>query len=298
MWEARNNLGQAFGTKKARKAIASRTENAIAPDKSARLAANSGKPGKLDSASTATLAIMKEATAGMSTREELAAAADASKPRPKANPNAVEIQDVYTLDSLIGHEILELIPVRVWETAVADKKEVVVKSRYVARRIQKLATNLTKLKTLRYVLCLLDFYTSAKPARVGRMIPKKSDLQNSLGDIPQSVQENIRRRFSTGGQISKLQGDLLITHICALACVLDNFEVDIFELAEDLKLEMKEMGTYFHEIGARVVPATETQRKALGLDKLDKAAAAQRKIAKLKLPLDFPKVNFGRGKPK
>lgn len=295
MRELRNTLGQTFGTKKARKAIASVTENAISPDKSARNLANGDKPPKLDAASAAMLASMKEATANMATRAELAEAADASKPRPKANLNATDVKDVYTVESLIGEDILSQVPVREWQVAVKSKKEVVVKSRFVARRIQRLSTDVTKLRTLRYVLCLLDFYNSAKPVRGGRTIPKRNDLSNALGDVPDAVQQNIRRKFSTAGNISKFQGDLLITHLCALACLLDNFEVDMFELKEDLKLESKEIAQYFHEIGSRIVAPTENQRKALGLDK---ASAAQRKFAKLKLPLDFPKVAFGRAKPR
>jgi DNA-directed RNA polymerase I subunit RPA49 len=53
------------------------------------------------------------------------------------------------------------------------------------------------------------------------------------------------------------------------------------------------MSQYFHEIGAKVVAANEVERKKLGLDK---AAAAQRKFAKLRLPLDFPKLRFARRK--
>ena len=87
MRELRNNLGQAFGTKKAKKAIASVTENAISSTQGAR----SDQPVKLDAAAQAMIASMAKDTEGMASRDQLAAEADASKPRPKANLEA----DVY-----------------------------------------------------------------------------------------------------------------------------------------------------------------------------------------------------------
>ncbi|RDW70127.1 hypothetical protein BP5796_08524 [Coleophoma crateriformis] len=295
--DLRNTLGETFGTKKARKAIASVTENAIAPAKSARLLANGGKPIKLDATSSATLAAMKDATAGMSTQLELAEAAEASKPRPKANLNATDIKDVYTPESLLDGDILGLVPVRDWQEAAKSKEEVRFSSQYVARRMQRLAEmgsdGTVKLRLLRYLLCLLDFYGAGKPDRFGngKRVPPRSDLMKAMGNVPEPIVENIRRRFSTGSTMTKYQGDLLITHVCALACLIDNFEVDTWELKEDLKLENAQLAQYFMEIGARINPPNEAQRKSLGLDR---ATANQRKFAKLKLPLAFPKVKYAR----
>ena len=46
------------------------------------------------------------------------------------------------------------------------------------------------------------------------------------------------------------------------------------------------MSKYFHEIGCKVAPPTETERTKM---KITRAEAAVHKIAKLKLPLEFPK---------
>ena len=40
--------------------------------------------------------------------------------------------------------------------------------------------------------------------------------------------------------LNKWYVDNLITHICALALTIDNFDVDTYQLREDLKLENKE----------------------------------------------------------
>ncbi|KAF8865909.1 RNA polymerase I associated factor, A49-like protein [Acephala macrosclerotiorum] len=291
MRERRNVLGQTFGTKKARKAIASVTENAISPEKSARKLAN-GQAPKLNGASAAIIANMAEATKGMSSRDELAKAADAAKPRPRANEDATDIQDVYTIDSLIGLDTMKLIPVKQWQDAMTEKKEVVVPSRFVANRIARTRPdNIEKLKILRYMLLLLEVYDKSSGMRSVRKVPKREVLKEILGDMPEAVLEGVKRKFTNGNEMSKFQGDLLITHLCAMACLVDNYEVDMWDLQEDLKLETKPMSQYFNEIGAKITALGEGERKKLNLTK---AASKQRRVAKLKIPLEFPKVSFGR----
>jgi DNA-directed RNA polymerase I subunit RPA49 len=239
---------------------------------------------------------MAEAAGTIATRDQLAAAMDDAKPRPKANFAAQNVQDVYTIEALIGKEILKLVPVKEWQDAVKAKKEVITKSKYVAYRLQRvaLANDVQKLRVLRYLLSVLEFFGSARPKGKGvRVLPHKDALRAAVPGIPEAVVENIRRKFSVKGQMLRYQTDLLITHVCALALIVDNFEVDMYDLREDLHLEVKEISQYFREIGARVVAAGEEQRKKLGLDK---AAAAQHKFAKLRLPLDFPKAKFSRRK--
>ena len=93
--------------------------------------------------------------------------------------------------------------------------------------------------------------------------------------------------------ITTFGADLIKTHLCALACIVDNYEVNTYDLQEDLKLDTKTMSQYFMEIGAKITALGETERRKLGLEK---SVAAQRRVAKLKLPLEFPKVSFGRRK--
>lgn len=287
----RSALGQTFGTKKARKAIASVTENAISPDKSARQANGATK---LESASAAMIANMAATTAGMSTQAQLQEAADAAKPRPKANLNATEVKDVYSVDSLVGLDTMKLVPVRQWQEMVKSGKQVFVNSRHVAERIVNAAMHgVEKLKLLRYMLLLIEFYNACQPTRGGRKLPRRDETKKILGDMPEAVLEGIKRKFSDAGVMSKFKVDLLITHLCALALLVDNYEVDMYNLKEDLKLETKPMEQYFREIGAKSSALSQVMAKSKNLDKVQ---AAQRKMAKLKLPLDFPKVGFGRRK--
>ncbi|KAK2628475.1 hypothetical protein QTJ16_001578 [Diplocarpon rosae] len=287
--ERRNILGQTFGTKKARKAIASVTENAISPDKSARA---NGKPSKINAATAAMIASMAEGANAIKPRDELAQQVEDSKPRPKANKGATTIQEVYTVDSLIGIDIFKAVPIREWEKSLKANKEFMVSSRYVSSRVGQVSGNPEKLKILRYMLLMLDVLGACKNGRGGKELPRRDELKKVLqGDIPESVLESIKRKFTEGSKISKFKSDLMVTHLCALACLVDNYEVDMFPLQEDLGMETKQMVQYFMEIGAKIGVLGEPERRRQGLEK---AAAAQRRVAKLKLPLEFPKVSFGR----
>jgi DNA-directed RNA polymerase I subunit RPA49 len=188
-------------------------------------------------------------------------------------------------------DMMKHVPVRQWQEAVKQKKEVRVKSQFVANRIQGVAMSIEKMKILRYMLLLLEVYMNSRQARAGRILPKREEVKSFLGDMPEAVLESVKRKFSDAGIMSKFKSDLMITHLCAMACLVDSYQVDMWDLKEDLNMEIKDMSRYFHEIGAKVGTLPEGERRRLNLDK---AQASQHKVAKLKLPLDFPKVAFAR----
>jgi DNA-directed RNA polymerase I subunit RPA49 len=234
---------------------------------------------------------MAETVKNIPNSDELAVMIDLGKPRPKANMKELDPQKVYTVENVVGLDTMKLIPVRQWVESIKAKRDVRTSSRFVARRVQNQASNTEKLKLLRYMLLLLDFYNNSSPIRGGRKLPKREDLKKILGDVPEAVLEGVKRKFSQGGTMNKAMANSLIMHLCALACMVDNCEVDTWDLKEDLKLETKEMSLYFHEVGAKITTLGDAERKRLGLEK---AAAAQHRVAKLKVPLDFPKTPQGK----
>ncbi|KAL6813563.1 RNA polymerase I associated factor, A49-like protein [Trichoderma camerunense] len=276
--DQRTDLGQTFGTKKAKKVIQDKVLNAIAPQK---------KPGdfstpKLDDASKAILNSIGAVTSTMASREELQAVIDEAKPVPKANLDAEDIYDVYRPEEIIGTDILNLVPIREWQEKAKHGESIQFRSRYVVSRVQAIASNEDaemRLRVLRYLSIVLLFYLYSKPGRQKgtRQLPPREKLRELLAPAPEAVVENIRRKFSDNGQLRKFHIDLLIAHCCALACIVDNFEVDTQNLRDDLRIEQKVINQYFHEIGARVKPVK------------DKAKDRMLHIAKLALPLDFPK---------
>ncbi|PON26317.1 hypothetical protein TGAM01_v204793 [Trichoderma gamsii] len=279
MLDQRTDLGQTFGTKKAKKAIQDKVLNAIAPQ---RKPGDTSTPVKLDDASKAILNSIGAVTSTMASREELQAAVDEAKPVPKANVDASEVYDVYRPEELIGADIINLVPIREWQEKAKHGESIQFQSRYVVSRVQAIASNDSaemRLRVLRYLSIVLLFYLYSKPGRQKgtRQLPPREKLRELLAPAPEAVVENIRRKFSDGGQLRKFHIDLLIAHCCALACIVDNFEVDTQALKDDLKLDQRVMNQYFHEIGARVKPVK------------DKTEERTLQVAKLTLPLDLPK---------
>jgi DNA-directed RNA polymerase I subunit RPA49 len=265
-------LGETFGTKKAKKALQAVAENAML------VAQSSGKLGQSDRALVDTI---RDSSHHIATREELQAAVDSARPIPRGNFDAEEIQDVYVPSEIIGAEVLNAIPVMDWQESVKKMEPVHVPSRFVAHRINRVASNedaVQRLRVLRYLLWMLVFWatTSQGRERGTKNIGKRDKLRQAMAPAPEVVIENIRRKFSDNGVMRKAHIDLLMTHCCVFASIIDNFEVNTFDLREDLKLEQKQINQYFVEIGARV--------------KTSKAGDKVNHIARLALPLQFPKM--------
>lgn len=281
MYEQRTDLGQAFGTKKAKKALASVIENAIEPRKP-----QNGGPPVLDASEKALMEAMKTQAMSVPTREDLQSAIDAGKPVPRGNFEADEIQDVYKPEELIGKDILELIQVNDWMQAVKKNENVELRSRFVANRLRRIGSGdnaVARLRLLRYTyFLLLMLATSRKGKDRGSLeILKKDKLQEQLAPAPPPVIESIRRKFTEAGVMRKPQIDLLTTHLCVFACILDNYDTNSWDLKEDLKLEQKEMNQYFVEIGARIAKRKSEDGRTAN-------------FGVLKLPLVFPKMRMGR----
>lgn len=283
--QQREQLGQEFGTKKSKKAIASKTLNAIT---------KGNEDGKSAEIENAILETMADTTANDQNAAELAEAALAAKPIPKPNMNAETVEDVYPLSTLIPPGDLRLVQVKDWQDKAQADEAIMFNNRFTAHRVGPVgkAEDISKLKALRYLNLLLDFNAALGAAgRSGKKVPKKDILMKKLSDYPEGLVDAVRRRFSDNNELNKWHQDYLYTHMCALSLYIDHYVTDINHLKEDLRLENRQVGQYFHELGCRVGLPTEKEREVRGLSK---AQAAATRIAKLKLPLDFPKPRMQR----
>ncbi|KAI0166099.1 RNA polymerase I associated factor, A49-like protein [Xylariaceae sp. FL1272] len=277
MLEQRTDLGHAFGTKKAKKALAAVTENAISnPD---------SKSQKLDASSKAILASINEVTSTMASREELQAAVDASKPRPPGNFEAEEIQDVYTLEGLIGGETLNAIPIKDWQDIIKKNAATHLTSAFVASRLQPVGegpNSSARLRALRYLDCLIKFAKAMVRPGKPRKIPPADKLRELLQPAPDPVVQSIRRKFSSDQFLDSFHRDFLYTHCCVLAAILSNYQFDTRPIRHDLGLDEKQFSNYFREIGGKITT------------KAEKGAKSQ--IAILALPLVFPQMRVRSAK--
>jgi DNA-directed RNA polymerase I subunit RPA49 len=187
----RNELAQQFGSKKSRKAIEDMTLNAI----------SRGDGGNDSGMAENILQGMAGMTSAMPTSEELAAAVDSSKPRPRANLAAEYPEDVYSTDAVVGTELMASIPVKDWVDASQAGEGVQVSSRFVAKRILSLVKNkqIQKLKVLRFILLCIQFNDSLYGGGKGaKKIPTKEKMQAAFGEnMPEPVVNGIRRKFAS-----------------------------------------------------------------------------------------------------
>ncbi|KAI0128461.1 RNA polymerase I associated factor, A49-like protein [Xylariales sp. AK1849] len=283
MLELRNDLGEAFGTKKARKAIAAITENAIAPE--AAITDAGGNPRKLDASAQAMMESIQETTQGMATIEELQASVDQAKPVPPGNFDATEIHDVYKPEQLIGTDILNSIPVKQWQDAVKKNVGLSLPHQFISANMHPIASGpdaVKRLRILRYMNYLIIFHKNTRSGKERGVlrIPQRDKLIALMENAPTPVVEDIRRKFSVNGEIRKFQKDLLMTYCCAIAAILSNFEFDTSTLRYDLGLDEKQFAQYFREIGGKIS------------NPVGKVKGTKMQLARLALPLEFPKVRF------
>lgn len=199
MGSMRQTLGMEFGTKKAKKAIASLTENAITPHQGANGAASAGT--RQDALTVAMMDNLAVTTASIPTREQKQATIDSAHPRPKPNLDAIRASEVYPLKALVSDEDLSKLAVKDWEDAIAAGEKIETNMRFVAFRLDALNGKTRMLKVMKYLYILLNFYFALKPLRGGgKKLPTREDLKKATG-ADGAILDGIRRTFAQGRSV-------------------------------------------------------------------------------------------------
>ncbi|OJI98983.1 hypothetical protein ASPVEDRAFT_50551 [Aspergillus versicolor CBS 583.65] len=326
MREQKTDLTYTFGTKKSRKATESMAENAQL---------SNAPEGAATAAESALLQSMPADAARDIAAKSAAVQAEiqASKPLPPANLDAKHPSEVYPIENLVpnGNATLRQLPIKDWQDTISSGLEVITSSRYVANRIYDVVEsgNTTHLQILRFVLVLIELTRalgSGKPGRGPKRLPSRDDLRQLLSggsknanddpspQIPDPVIDAIRRKFAPGGStLSKNDITLLKTTICALTLHIppqpvkdgiptpnggntpNELATDPSDLRDDLQCENADIQQYFRELGCRVDKPRETEFAKWDV-RGGKAQAATMRIARLKLPVEFPKVSRAGGR--
>ncbi|KAK5111240.1 hypothetical protein LTR62_005268 [Meristemomyces frigidus] len=289
----REALGREFGTKKAQKFIASRTINAITNSPS-----KNGK-GKATDVQEAILTTIADAGASQPKREEVEHDLLASKPIPTPNLDAEHVEDVYRFNTLIPPAEARLIPVQDWQNATRSGEAIMFNHRFPAHRVEAIGKgdNTDQLKAIRYMTLLLEFQDAltGSGGKGGKKVPKQEVMTQKFANWPPELVTGVRRRFTAEGgtTLGKWELERLWCHICCLGLfVSPGWKMETTDLRLDLKMENTQLGQYFSELGAKVARPTEKERESYGLK--SKAEASVSRVARLKLPLEFPKARVGR----
>lgn len=287
MLEQRAELGMEFGTKKAKKIIADKTVNAITKG-------SKGK-GKQDDVADAILESIDAKSATDKKKEEIEAELLASKPIPKPNLTATSVEEVYAYKTLVPPAVAMLVSVKEWQRKALADEGIEFHHRFPAARVVSVvkSSDSNRLKALGYLACLLDFHDALIGAgRSGKKVPKPAILAEKVPHWKPELLTSIRNRFATPShELPKWNMDNLYTHICAIALYVDGWVTDTTTLKDDLRLDAQQITAYFKELGCRLSKPTEREREAQGLTKTQADAM---RVARLKLPLEFPKVRLSR----
>ncbi len=144
---------------------------------------------------------MAASTGSMLTREEMQSAADEGKPRPTHNLDAETPADVYPLEELVGMRNLRLLTVKEWQDKVETGEGIETKSRFVSGRVRQVVQvgDVKKLKTLRYLLLLLDWFRCLKPGMKGvKKLPMKEEVRAAVEGVGSELLDGVRKRFAEG----------------------------------------------------------------------------------------------------
>lgn len=227
----------------------------------------------------------------MPTRDEMQAEIDEAKPRPKPNLQASSPAEVYPLEQLVGGEnVLAAMGVKEWIDTVKAGGDLQVKSRFVASRVKAIVEigNVKRVKALRYLLLLIEWFIGLKPGPKGsRKVPKAEEMEPLTKAYGSEAVLKLGRRFADGFILNKWHIDNVITHVLALAITVDNLTMDTHDIREDLRLEVGDIRKYFVELGCVVTKPTDAE---IGAMRITKAEAQSHRITRLKLPLVFPKT--------
>ncbi|TPR10825.1 sodium/hydrogen exchanger 3 [Aspergillus niger] len=280
----RTELTNTFGTKQSRKAAQSLAENAQL---------SNVPSGAASAAETAILGAMPAdaATDIASKTAALQAQVQAAKPLPQANLDAAHPSEVYPLDVLVpnGLATLRQLPnIKEWQDSVNSGAAVNTTSR----------KRLPPREDLRRILS-------------GGTTSENSASGEQLAD---PVIDAVRRKFAPqGASLSKNDITFLHTTICALSLHIppqpskdggnssaggnapNELATDPSDLRDDLRLDNVAITQYFRELGCRVDKPRESEFAKWGI-KGGKAEAAARRVARLKIPVEFPKVSRGGGR--
>jgi len=251
---------------------------------------------------------------------------NSSKPIPPPNLSAQNAEEVWTLESLVALQTLRSVQVKEWIETIQNGDEITCKSRFVASRIEKLvaANDVKSLRGLRYLLLLIEWYHSLKKGARGVLrVPRKEDL---LQGWPSELVDGVARRFAEGGELNTWHKHNLLTHILALALVLDGCVTDTRDVRDDLRLDNKEyvpppfpisppfsppipsqphpspspphpqltppphrISTLHSELACPLSAPTDHELKRLKMSKTEAVQSGHR-FARLKLPLVFPRM--------
>lgn len=316
---SRAALTEAFGTKKSKKAVQAIAENRLIARGS------NGDDDPLSQAIQSTVAI------GDAIDAQPADGPVSYKPLPQPNLATEDIREVYPLSTLVfpsAERTLKSIPVAYWTDRACRDKPIKTSSHFISNRVgplfqvQKItmasetqahAQTLQQIQLLRYLDLLLQIHRYLASHKPGKSFPAPSAWPEKTieSDFDMSIVRGIVDHMFPERRTSRPAMSLFRATILAITLQIPPAgrtpDINILvaeptDIIRDLAIDSKDVFALYRELGCQVGPLGSTEMSVFGLDKLKGATDENgepvnyRKVrfAKLKLPLEFPKVSQGR----
>lgn len=290
--EKRIALGKEFGTKKVKASISNYDRNRI-------------DSNRLEDMEADIVDNVNDATVVMPSREEMEGSALANKVTPPVDALATNVEDLYTIASIVPEDEWNTIRVHsiMEETDTEKRLEMLPygKSTFVAKKLSQYisAANTKKVQMLFYASLLFGVYSQ-------RRVSNKLKLMERLDNKPSEVLiDGVLDRFTvsktTGFGKSKHKSyvidpfheDKLLCYLLALIFHIEDFIVEINPLANELNMKPSRLINLFRAMGATTKPTGAGMAESLGLSKKDAMAY---KVAVLKVPFKQPEIMRRRAK--
>ena len=315
----RSALTQAFGSKKSKKAVAAMFENRQL---------GQGLEGQ-------TIAEAIAATIGEDDVEledaAVQAAARSAKPLPIPNLTTDDIEQVYSVTSLVepkpGATTLKTLPLDGWRARLQAGKEIAgLRSRFVANRISYIGRQLVNateegqvqrcleyLQLLRYIATMIEIHQFTVRQDSRRRMPWVDTWPDGTltGSLSPGTIKQIVNHFFPENTANDRAMTLLRSTILALTLHIpppsgrwgtNQLGAEPTDIQLDLAMKGDEVKKLYHELGCKVAPVSEAQLKSWKLERLAKSKKDENGVkipkpffALLKFPLEFPKISGRKG---
>ncbi|EXJ62637.1 hypothetical protein A1O7_03075 [Cladophialophora yegresii CBS 114405] len=327
---SRAALTQAFGTKKSKKAVASIAEN--------RLLARDGETDNPVSAAILNSIHAEEEDDSEAGLASDALTARANKPLPPVDMTTTEISKVYDLSQLVHpgpwKTTLSQMQIAFWRDCLQKNKSIPTSLRFIATRLSYLGQRhlkdpenieiLQKLQLLRYIQHLAEIHKYVSHQNSRRPLPPVEKWPHGTTSdtaLSTAFKARLVSHFFPSRTPTVFAKTLLTSTILALTLHIpppkwtpgdtpSMLFTEPSEITLDLALPAAEINKLYRELGCKLESMTDAELNKYGWNKIARppkkvdeetgqvVKLPKPKFAKLRFPIDFPKVSAGRPGPR
>lgn len=290
-------LGESFGTRKAKQALNSVTKNQINIEQLESSAASF-----INRTLDKSIDRIAETAAEEVDGESQSISYDLSSILPPFDSTTSKVEQIYQVSGIISDETMQLLPLGDFSSNSNESWEN-IKTRYgmsdfILDKIKNLPD--TSGKNQKHLACLLfmHFLMNFRLLKEGAL-NNETALQKAFSYADPSLLNHLLEMFtepiSVGGKIkrkvSALAKDRLVSYLCVLTLLVDQFRVNLTVMSTVLKIPVTKMTDYFKAVGCAIDKpgkGEEITYTAVGTTR-----ALNVKYAVLKAPIAFPKPKRG-----